>query len=151
MARVIIIMGSFCPVCNQFVNSLDDCELPYGGAPAPNYYEEYEPSSPTYFEPEPIPIAKRTRSNTFQSRQTNVCFEVRQLLNNHIYISGIENQLANIEKIFIHLKKNFSVLKANPSLFEITKSKIDEFIRDHPQAKYLQTIRYQLFEETKKF
>ena len=92
-------MGSFCPVCNQFVNSLDDCELPYGGAPAPNYYEE---SSPTYFEPEPIPIAKSTRSNTFQSRQTSVCFEVRQLLNNHIYISGIENQLANIEKVFIH-------------------------------------------------
>ena len=148
---MIIIMGSFCPVCNQFVNSLDDCELPYGGAPAPNYYEEYEPSSPTYFEPEPIPIAKSTRSNTFQSRQTNVCFEVRELVINQPSILGIENKLVNAEKIFIHLKKNFSVLKANTSLFEVTKNKLDEIIRDYPQAKYLQTIRYQLFEETKKF
>ena len=30
-------MSSYCPVCDQFVNNLDDCELPYGGNPAPLY------------------------------------------------------------------------------------------------------------------
>jgi hypothetical protein len=28
-------MGSYCPICDQFVENLDNCELPYGGAPAP--------------------------------------------------------------------------------------------------------------------
>ena len=28
-------MSSYCPICDQFVDNLDHCELPYGGAPAP--------------------------------------------------------------------------------------------------------------------
>jgi len=38
-------MGSYCHICDEFVENLDHCELPYGGAPAPpnndddkNYY-----------------------------------------------------------------------------------------------------------------
>ena len=30
-------MGSYCPICDEFVENLDQCDLPYGGAPAPPY------------------------------------------------------------------------------------------------------------------
>ena len=30
-------MGSYCPICDQFVDSLDHCELPYDGNPPPSY------------------------------------------------------------------------------------------------------------------
>ena len=44
-------MSSYCHICGNFVNNLDDCELPYGGAPAPDYQRAapgYERSVPGY-------------------------------------------------------------------------------------------------------
>ena len=36
-------MSSYCPICDQFVDNLDTCDLPYGGNPAPNYNQEMLP------------------------------------------------------------------------------------------------------------
>ena len=33
-------MSSYCPVCDRFVDNLDDCDLPYGGDPPPFYEDE---------------------------------------------------------------------------------------------------------------
>ena len=33
-------MSSYCPICEQFVDNLDDCELPYDGKPPPLYDDE---------------------------------------------------------------------------------------------------------------
>ena len=44
-------MSSYCHICGNFVNNLDDCELPYGGAPAPRYDgEPSDRSAPDYDE-----------------------------------------------------------------------------------------------------
>ena len=36
-SKLYTIMGSYCPICDQFVDSLDHCELPYDGNPPPSY------------------------------------------------------------------------------------------------------------------
>ena len=35
-------MGSYCPICDRFVDNLDNCELPYDGNPSPSYDDSEE-------------------------------------------------------------------------------------------------------------
>jgi hypothetical protein len=30
-------MSSYCPICDRFVDNLDNCDLPYDGNPSPSY------------------------------------------------------------------------------------------------------------------
>jgi len=175
-------MGSYCPICDQFVDNLDDCELPYGGAPAPRYAEYlelYEPDPRAlqtplplddsdeeenldvlenpYYIPPSLPEnfqlflrscspANSTRSKTQQTRQRKLNRAISPLLNEIRQIYGIENQLVIIDQIYVILKDNMDVLKKNVKLYDVSKLKLDEFIRDFPvEAGYLKTLRNQMF------
>jgi len=193
------------------VNSLDDCDLPYGGAPAPLYdgepsdrsdpnYDEYvrwsamrprltvhdvkllkqqrsscslrvrsEPSSSAFLHenldvlenpyyvppllPEKFEIflrecspANSTRSKTQRTRQHKLNRAISPLLNEIRQIYGIENQLVIIDQIYVILKDNMDVLKKNVNLYDVSKLKLDEFIREFPvEAGYLKTLRIQMF------
>ena len=35
-------MSSYCPICDRFVDNLDNCELPYDGNPSPSYDDSEE-------------------------------------------------------------------------------------------------------------
>jgi hypothetical protein len=177
LSKCVVIMGSFCPVCDQFVNNLDDCELPYGGAPAPNYYypssPTYVPSSPTFFQENldvlenpyyvppllpakfrrslPIffcgfPPAYTTRSNTMRVRTRDIQQKISPLLREVGITRGVENKLEIVDKIYVILKDNMDVLKKNVKLYDISKSKLDEFIEKYPEAGYLKTLRHQMFD-----
>ena len=161
-------MGSYCHICGNFVNSLDDCDLPYGGAPAP-LYDEYEPSSPTfsqenldvlenpYYTPPLLPEkfeiflreyppAYTTRSNTQHTRQVKLNQSISPLLKEIEQTRGVENKLVIVDQVYVFLKDNMDILKKNVKLYDISKLKLDEFIQDFPvEAGYLKTLRNQMF------
>ena len=149
-------MGSYCHICGNFVDNLDDCELPYGGTPPPPLY--YYDSPPYYTPPllpdkfeiflRECPPAKTTRSNTAQLRAQMLSRSIRPLLDEIPRLYGIENKLEIVDKIYVFLKDNMDVLKKNASLYTISKQKLDEFIRDFPvEAGYLKTLRNQMFQQ----
>lgn len=190
-------MSSYCHICGNFVNNLDDCELPYGGAPAPRYdgepsdrsapdYDEYYdydrwparrpwyqvpdlPESPSYREnldvlenpyyvppllPEGFEIflrecspAHSTRSNTDSLRKSKLHQNITPLLNEIQDTPGLENKLVIVDKIYVLLKDNMDIVKKNINLYNISKQKLDEFIRQFPEeAGYLKTLRVQMFQ-----
>ncbi len=162
------IMGSYCHICGNFVDNLDDCELPYGGAPPPLYYYDsppYEPEenfevleNPYYTPPllpdkfeiflRECPPAKTTRSNTVQLRAQMLSRSISPLLDEIPRLHGIENKLEIVDKIYVFLKDNMDILKKNVKLFDVSKLKLDEFIRDFPvEAGYLKTLRNQMFQQ----
>ena len=178
-------MSSYCHICGNFVNNLDDCELPYGGAPAPRYdgeYYDYDrwparrpwcqipplPESPLYQEnldvlenpyyvppllPEKFeiflrecPPAHTTRSNTDSLRKRKLHQNITPLLNEIQETPGLENKLAIVDKIYAFLKDNMDIVKKNINLYNTSKQKLDEFIRQFPgEAGYLKAIRVQMF------
>lgn len=143
-------MGSYCHICGNFVNSLDDCDLPYGGAPAPNY-DYYEPSSPTYEVPSysdyfsESPPAYSTRSSTLSARARFLSQNISPLLNQIQNTEGLENKLAIVDRVYVFLKDNMDVLKKNIKLYDIAKQKLDEFTQGYPEASYLKVLRKQMF------
>ena len=181
-------MSSYCHICGNFVNSLDDCDLPYGvdDEPVPRYDgEPSDRSAPDYDEstdydrwparrpwiqqenldvlenpyyvppllPEKFEIflrecspANSTRSNTQKIRQVKLNQSISPLLNEIRQINGIENQLAIIDKIYVFLKDNMDILKKNVKLYDVSKLKLDEIIRDFPmEAGYLKVLHKQMF------
>lgn len=152
-------MGSYCHICGNFVNSLDDCELPYGGAPAPYYYYEEENldvlENPYYVPPllpenfeiffRESPPAYTTRKNTQKFRTNRLNQLISPLLAEIRETTGVVNKLAIVDRIYAIIKDNMDILKNNATLYTVAKIKLDEFIRDFPEARYLKTIRIQLF------
>ncbi len=173
-------MSSYCHICGNFVNNLDDCELPYGGAPAPDYDEYYDydrwparrpwySSSPPsqenldvlenpYYVPPLLPKgfeiflrdcspARSTRSNTDSLRKRKLQQNITPLLDEIQGTPGLENKLIIVDKIYTFLKDNMDIVKKNINLYNISKQKLDEFIRHSPEeAGYLKTLRVQLFQ-----
>lgn len=178
-------MGSYCHICGNFVNSLDDCDLPYGGAPAPRYdgepsdrsapdYDRWParrpwvqtptfrqenldvlenpyyvpPSLPEKFEIflRECPPAYTTRSNTRSTRQVKLNQVISPLLKEVQRTHGVEKQLVIVDQIYVFLKDNMDILKKNVKLYDVSKLKLDEIIRDYPvEAGYLKTLRNQMF------
>ena len=138
-------MGSYCHICGNFVNSLDDCELPYGGAPAPHYY--VPPLLPENFEIffRESPPAYTTRKNTQKFRTNRLNQLLSPLLAEIRETPGVVNKLAIVDRIYAIFKDNMDILKNNATLYTVAKFKLDDFIRDFPEARYLKTIRIQLF------
>ena len=154
-------MSSYCHICGNFVNNLDDCELPYGGAPAPNYEEFYECENldvlenPYYVPPllpdnfqifsRECPPAKTTRSNTLKFRSGELSRKVRSLLDEVTATEGVVNKLTIVDIIYMIFKDNMDVLKNNTILYNVSKQKLNAIIDEYPEAQYLKAIRYQLF------
>ncbi len=164
-------MGSYCPVCDQFVENLDVCSegeyhrddydpsCDYERYPMRDFskwyrYEEPEP------EPEPEPTFHlddelssdaiwydgkvRTRSKSKQHRSNIVAAEVRKILNKIESTRGKPEKVKLFEIILLIFKENKWMLK-NKGLADITIVKIDEFVMDSPEFRYLKSFKYQLF------
>ena len=161
-------MGSYCPVCDQFVENLDVCSE--GEYYRDDYYaDEYDQypmrdfSNWYRYEPEPEPEPTfhlddklssdaiwyygkvRTRSKSKQHRSDIVATEVRKILNRIEVTQGKPEKVKLFEIILLIFKANKWILE-NKGLANITVVKIDEFVRDSPEFRYLTTFKYQLFE-----
>ena len=131
-------MSSYCPICDQFVDNLDNCELPYGGAPSPDGapsdrsepdyddeyydYDRWPMRRPWYYVPE-VPLVEVeerpvTRSKTVKDRTSELSTNVKIILNKLKSVTGIENRLVFIDKIYA-LMKNLSILMYNFALKNI--------------------------------
>jgi hypothetical protein len=136
-------MGSFCPVCNQFVENLDVCE---------DYYSEYTPYECSPYEPEPPPppqsVSDFTRSKTSKIRLQEMSMSIKPLLDSIDVTDGIENKLEIVREIYKHVEANIHAVRTAPKLNDICKSKLVEFLRDYPkEAGFLFHIKNKLFPE----
>lgn len=155
-------MGSYCPVCDQFVENLDVCSE---GEYHRDDYDQYpmRDFSKWYrYEPEPEPEHTihldeqlssdaiwydgkvRTRSKSKQHRSNIVATEVRKILNKIEITPGKQEKVRLFELILLIFKANKWILE-NKGLAGITVVKIDEFAKDSPEFRYLTTFKYQLF------
>ena len=157
-----VIMGSYCPVCDQFVDNLDVCSE---GEYHRDDYDQYpmRDFSKWYrYEPEPEPELTfhldeklssdaiwfqreiRTRSKSKQHRSNIVITEVRKIIDK-IEIAHVKSEKVRLfELILLIFKENKWMLK-NKGLADITILKIDEFVRDSSNFRYLTSFKYQLF------
>lgn len=75
-------MGSYCPICDEFVDNLDHCELPYGGAPAPNYNKMRTQVDYSDIAFESPPVSPRTL-------EANMSYNLMKTGNNTVNVDNI--------------------------------------------------------------
>lgn len=159
-------MGSYCPVCDQFVENLDLCSE--GEYHRDDYYaDEYDQypvrdfSNWYRYEPEPVLELSldeklrsdqiwyqreiRTRSKSKKHREGIVCEEIRKILNRIEVTPEKLKKVALFEQILIIFKNNKWVLKNNKKLADITIHKIDIFSEYSTYFSHLKSFKYQIF------
>ena len=158
-------MGSYCPVCDQFVENLDVCSE--GEYHRDDYYaDEYDQypmrdfSNWYRYEPEPVLELSldeklrsdqiwyqreiRTRSKSKKHREGIVCEEIIKLVNK-IEITPCKSEKVRIfETILLIFKDNKYILKNNKNLSDTTIHKIDAF-SDNQSFRHLKSFKYQIF------
>jgi len=155
-------MGSYCHVCDQFVENLDVCSEgeyhrdDYERYPMRDFSKWYRYEPPEEDFPEQTLEEKlssdvfwyqtkvRTRSKSEEHRKKVVSEEVRKLLNNIEYIYDKTEKVRLFEKILIIFKENKYILKNN-KLAEVTISKIDTFSDYSSEFRHLKSFKFQLF------
>ena len=140
-------MGSYCPVCDQFVENLDVCSEGeyhrddyYADEPEPTIHLDEQLSSDAIWYDGKV----RTRSKSRQHRSNIVATEVRKILNKIEVTPGKQEKVRLFELILLIFKANKWMLE-NKGLADISVVKIDEFVRDSQEFRYLTTFKYQLF------
>jgi hypothetical protein len=120
-------MGSYCPVCNQFVGNLDVCDGVYG----PEFH---------------IDDKVQTRSKSKQHRSSIITGEILKILNRVEAAPSKIEKVKLFENILIIFNDNKWILKNNKKLSDVIILKINEFSSDSPEFRYLASFKYQLFD-----
>ena len=124
-------MGSYCPVCDQFVENLDVCAQ-----------GEYHRDDEVWYQGE-----VRTRSKSKKHRTNIIVNEVLRLLNVIDITSEKPEKVSLFEQILIIFKNNKWVLKNNKNLSDVISHKIDVFSDYSQDFRHLKSFKYQLFGE----
>lgn len=135
-------MGSYCHICDQFVENLDVCSR------GEYHRDDYEPARPLEEQLEDDVIwyqnEIRTRSKSQCHRQSVVSTEVSKIL----YEVGDESdnfeKIILFEQILIIFKENKWILK-DGNLSNLIISKLDSFSNYSPEFTHLKSFKYQLF------
>ena len=163
-------MGSYCPVCDQFVENLDVCS--HGEYHRDDYYADAYDHYPMRdfsgwyrYEPEPeqgftfhldeklssdaiwYDGKVRTRSKSKQHRTDIVAAEVRKILNKIEITHGKSERVRLFELILLIFKDNKWILKNNNKLADVVVHKIDVFSDYSHSFRHLKSFKYQIFGE----
>ena len=163
ISKQLLTMGSYCPVCDEFVENLDVCSKGEYHRDDPSCdYERYpmRDFSKWYTPPEPEPettltekIADdevwfqsevRTRSKTFKHRKDMVIETINKLITKIGVTYEKVDKIKLFEEILLIYKNHKWILK-NKALANVTILKIDEFSDDSAEFNYLKSFKYQLF------
>lgn len=161
-------MGSYCHVCDQFVENLDVCSrgeyhrddydpsCDYERYPMRDFsnWYRYEPEEEIYEQTFEEKLTSdevwyqreiRTRSKSKKHRDEIICAEIRKILNIIERTSGIREKVALFEEILLIFKDNKYILKNNKSLSDTTIHKIDTFSEHNSEFIHLKSFKYQIF------
>jgi len=159
-------MGSYCHVCDQFVNNVDVCcseeeyhrddpYYDYERYPMRDFSGWYRYEPPTH-EPDQTLNEKlssdaiwyqreiRTRSKSEKHRTDIIIDEVRRLLDTIDVAYETLEKVRIFENIILIFKDNKWIFK-NKKLFDIVMHKIDTFSEYSSDFSHLKSFKYQLF------
>ena len=138
-------MGSYCPVCDQFVENLDVCSrgeyhTPPEPEPEPLSLEEKLTSDEIWYQRE-----IRTRSKSRKHREGIIYVEISKIIASLERTAEKQGKVALFEEILIIFKNNKGFIKNHKNLANVTIQKIDTFSEYSSEFNHLTSFKYQIF------
>jgi len=136
-------MGSYCPVCDQFVENLDVCS--HGEYHRDDYEQTFDEkliSDEIWYQGE-----VRTRSKSKKHREEIIYGETNKLISMMGKTSETHEKIYLFEKFLVIFKNNKWILENNKKLAEAISHKINVFSNHSQEFRHLKSFRYQLFGE----